>query len=389
MKNNNLSKNWPQTHEIYFIHKGYPELRNILYLNNKLLYFKKEVDVFMLLAFFYFKSTGKINYTLNNLHFNPFFNKNYHFFNTISLSQNSNFIVTFETFIPRLPKANSFLRQLAVKKMSANNCKKIIALSSCALDIQYDYLSKNHPIFLNSIMNKCIVLQPPQRLIIDNLKDKKKHLNSNDKIVFTLVGSDFFLKGGMEIVKVFDKLKKLGVTNWHLNIVSSMNFGDYATRTTKSDQDHAIEIIENNIENISLFRRLSNTDVITLFKKSHIGLLPTYADTYGYSVLEAQACGCPVISTNIRAMPEINNDECGWIIKVPKNNLGFGILDTIEERIIFSTIIEEEIYRILKNILKNPKQINGKSSAAIERIKNEHCLNKHSQKLKEIYKEAF
>jgi glycosyltransferase involved in cell wall biosynthesis len=237
-------------------------------------------------------------------------------------------------------------------------------------------------------MNKCIVLQPPQRLIIDNLKDKK-HLNSNDKIVFTLVGSDFFRKRGMETVKVFDKLKKLGFTNWHLNIVSSMNFGDYATRTTKSDQDYAIGIIENNIENISLFRRLSNTDVITLFKKSHIGLLPTYADTYGYSVLEAQACGCPVISTNIRAMPEINNDECGWIIKVPKNNLGFGILDTIEERILFSTIIEEEIYRILKNILKNPKQINGKSSAAIERIKNEHCLNKHTQKLKEIYKEAF
>ena len=52
---------------------------------------------------------------------------------------------------------------------------------------------------------------------------------------------------------------------------------------------------------------LFNSEVMNILKNTHVGLLPTYADTYGYSVLEAQSFGCPVITTNIRAMPEINN----------------------------------------------------------------------------------
>ena len=39
---------------------------------------------------------------------------------------------------------------------------------------------------------------------------------------------------------------------------------------------------------------------------SHIGLLPTYNDSYGYSVIEFFSYGCPVITTNILALPEIN-----------------------------------------------------------------------------------
>lgn len=56
-------------------------------------------------------------------------------------------------------------------------------------------------------------------------------------------------------------------------------------------------------------------------KKSDVGLLPTWADTYGYSVLEFQACGCPVISSNTRGLPEINNNEAGWIINMPLTKL--------------------------------------------------------------------
>ena len=62
---------------------------------------------------------------------------------------------------------------------------------------------------------------------------------------------------------------------------------------------------------ISYVPKLTNNETLELMKKSHIGLLPTYADTYGYSVLEFQAAGCPVITTNVRALPEINNNNLG------------------------------------------------------------------------------
>lgn len=44
-------------------------------------------------------------------------------------------------------------------------------------------------------------------------------------------------------------------------------------------------------------------------KKAHVCLLPTWMDTFAYSVLEAQACGTPVISTSLRALTEINNEN--------------------------------------------------------------------------------
>jgi len=49
-----------------------------------------------------------------------------------------------------------------------------------------------------------------------------------------------------------------------------------------------------------------------------LALLPTCAETHGDVVLEAQANGCPVITTDIRTLPEINPSEIGYLIEVPK-----------------------------------------------------------------------
>jgi glycosyltransferase involved in cell wall biosynthesis len=370
--------------KISYVSKGYPEARNIIY--NRTISFVKEIDVFKAISVFFFKITGKVNYVLHNLHYQPFKKRNYHFFNVVSFSKRSSWINTFETFVPRLPNAPRFIVNFAVKKLASNSCKQIIALSQCTYDIQYDYLSKNYPSSLNVIMDKCMVVHPPQKLIINNLEDKLRYLKAVNVVVFTLVGSDFFRKGGMEVLTAFVRLKEKGITNWHLNIVSSLNYGDYATKTTVEDYNRAVAFIDKNSENITLFKKLPNAEVMELFKKSHIGLLPTWADTYGYSVLEAQACGCPVVTTDIRAMPEINNNDCGWIINVPKDNLGNGLLQNKQDRVRFSEIISEELFKIFVKTIESPESIDTKMEASIERINKEHSIEKHSALLESIYK---
>jgi glycosyltransferase involved in cell wall biosynthesis len=260
-------------------------------------------------------------------------------------------------------------------------------LSNCALNIQKEFLLSNYPNSLDKIMEKCIVLLPPQKLYVDSVNQKRKLLRKKT-IVFTLVGADFFRKGGGEILKAFMKIKTEGYIDWHLNIVSSINYGDYASKTTELDKLAALKIIDSN-ENITQYSKLSNDDVLDLYKRSHIGLLPTWADTFGYSVLEAQACGCPVISTDIRALPEVNNDICGWVINVPKDNLGNGILDNESERALFSNILANKIYENIISILNNKEQIFIKSEAVIKRIKKDHDLEVHALKLQEIYNDAY
>jgi glycosyltransferase involved in cell wall biosynthesis len=374
---------------IRYVHKGYPEDRNILYahkINNFKFAFKKEFDFFKLMSAVYFKLFKKVNYILHNLHYNPFGNRVYHFFNVISLS-NNNWVTTFETYLPRLIKGSNYLNKIGVRALASENCKKIIALSNCALNIQKEFLQKQHSNSLDLIMKKSIVLLPPQKLIIDSVSTKIKFLN-NKTIVFTLVGADFFRKGGAETLKAFAKIKSEGYIDWHLNIVSSLNYGDYASKTTDLDKLAALKLIDSN-SNITLYQKISNHDVIELYKKSHIGLLPTWADTFGYTVLEAQSCGCPVISTDIRALPEVNNDICGWVINVRKDNIGNGVLGNKSERALFSNILANKLYENIASILNNKEQILIKSKAAIQRIKKEHDLEVHAQKLQEIYNETY
>ena len=348
---------------------GYNEIRNIITEDNDFVYKK---DIFSYGLKVMHKITGKGYHSFwKGLYYNPLDAKTpCHFFNTINLGSNP-CKVYFETRIPRLANAPKLLYDIATKKMASDNCKEIIALSQCAYNIQLDYIEKNYPKYLEVIKRKLSVKLPPQKLFI---KDYTEKLLDNNRLIFTIVGSDFFRKGGLEALKVFEVLIPSN-NELFLNIVSTMDFGDYATKTTESDLELAQKIIAKFPNNIKQYKRLKNDDVLELFKKSHVGLLPTWADSFGYSTLEAQACGCPVITTDIRALPEINNNEIGWVIKVPKNSNKDGILETESDRNEFSNIIVNELKNIIIEILSDKKQIEVKGLKVIQNIIQNHSRN--------------
>lgn len=88
---------------------------------------------------------------------------------------------------------------------------------------------------------------------------------------------------------------------------------------------------------------------MNLLQKSHVGLLPSWSDTYGYSVLEMQAAGVPVITTNIRALPEINSEEVGWMINLPLSNTGEAEYVGVEAR----SFIRKKLINDLENIIES------------------------------------
>lgn len=253
-----------------------------------------------------------------------------HLFNAISVGKTP-WVTTFETIIPRFQATlachhgrtcgySSLVRDEKVLRgleaLSGDPCKTIIALSECNLKMQKDLLL-HFPQFQAEIDRKLIRLHPPQQPIVNDYAGKQLPLE--EPIHFMFVGTAFFCKGGMEILEAFREVKEKKGYNLRLTIVSSMDLDDYATSKTEKDVLIAQAIIRKNSGWIIHYRHLPNQRVLELMKSAHVGLLPTFADTYGYSVLEFQACGCPVISTDVRALPEINNNEIGWMIKVPKN----------------------------------------------------------------------
>lgn len=368
---------------ILYTQKGYNEKRNILGLTD--FKYQQSIDLFKLICHFYYKIRRSVLYWALNLYWNPIpKNKQtiLHLFNGICLSH-QRWITTFETALPRLGLQNNFLNRLCVKRMAHGNCKRIIAMSKCNYEIQRNWLNLNFKEYANDILSKTTVLHPPQKLLVESFSDKKVDFN---KVKFVLIGADFFRKGGLECLKAFKELKNKGYDNWEFTIISTFQYGDYASKATDVELLSAKEIIKD-ISNIRHYSSLPNNKVLSILKSSHIGLLPTYADTYGYSVLEAQACGCPVISTDIRALPEINNNKCGWIINIPKDGNGNAILNNDEHIKKISIKLENELTGIIESILKQPISIKEKSTFAIERIRQMHEPNEYSKALVNVYTE--
>lgn len=302
-----------------------------------------------------------------------------HFFNTVSFSHTP-WVVSFTANAPRWYSPSHKPSRYGLGLLARRSCRRVIAISNCAHRIQRAHLQQ-FPDLQTRIEDKMCVLLPSQRLEVHDLSEKELDPRL---ITFTLVGHLFFLKGGGEILRVFDRLIQQGAPV-KLNIVSKLLYGEWASRSTEKDHAWALEIMGRYTRNISYFPHLSNSEVIQLLRRSHVGLLPSYWDTFGYSALEAQACGCPVITTDTKALPEINNDEVGWVITVPKGRFDSADVSTPEKRTLLSETIENGLHDIIGAILRNPSVVRTKGGKALERIRRDHDPQKAAAFLEGIY----
>jgi len=92
-----------------------------------------------------------------------------------------------------------------------------------------------------------------------------------------------------------------------------------------------------------------------------------------------------VISTDVRALLEINNEDCGWIINVSKNKFKESYHFNIDDLDTLQNQIESQLEKIIKVILNNPEVIKPKAKNSLNRIRQEHSPELFSKRLFEIY----
>ena len=322
-----------------------------------------------------------------------------HFSNGVSYGTTP-WVSHFETVIPRFSELMTRnygqtrrslqltpLVQKGFDALLSPSCKRIIAWSQCAADMQRDLLTELPSDTRDAILEKLIVLHPPQELLVS--QPKNREYDSGEPIKFILVGDAFFRKGGREILSAFEKLVRDESLPIKLVLVTSLRLDPYAAQETAEDLFWAKQHIAENAVWIEHHQDLSNDETLELIKSCDVGLLPTWADTYGLSVLESQACGCPVITTDVRALSEINNTDVGWLIRVPKNDLGEALYSTPEEREHRSQHIQAGLEAIIRSICADPSVIFNKGVKSLERIREMHDPDTYAQKLREIYQKAL
>jgi len=267
-----------------------------------------------------------------------------------------------------------------LKLLASETCKKIIVTGKCALDWQRSK-AREEPGLADEVMRKVEILPPAQDLLVSDWNDKPVGQTGPLRLAF--VGKGFFRKGGYELVRVVERLHSEG-ESVELDVVSSLGLWSDID-TEEQDVEGATRIMES-VPGIRWHGGLPNQDVLDIFQHAHVGVLPSYLDTYGYTVLEAQACGCPTITTDIKAFPDINPDEVGWRIQIANEECDYR---TKEGRHRISDHIEQGLYRILKEILNDRTMVREKGAGALDRIAEEHSPALHGERLRTIYREAL
>lgn len=114
---------------------------------------------------------------------------------------------------------------------------------------------------------------------------------------------------------------------------------------------------------IQFLGRVTDEQLIRYYSNAIAFIFPSYYEGFGIPVLEAQACGCPVISSNSSSLPEVlhdsalmvNPDDCDAFVS---NMYDIATDDNLRKRIISAGISNikhfswEESAKVISQILK-------------------------------------
>lgn len=238
----------------------------------------------------------------------------------------------------------------------------------------------------DSINEKIVTLHPPQKLLTTEEQIMRK-FDKLHPLHFVYVGKSFYRKGGAALLQALVKLRK--DFDFKLTLIGNIGSMEWREDVRIDRKDEMLRLIEANKDWIDYHEKMPNDLVLQLMRTADVGFLPTRGDTYGYSVLEMQACGLPCVTTNLRALPEINNDKIGWMIPIACDEFGTEIADEFEQLQVVDETIKTGLEKTCADILTHPDQLQMKSLESFRAVSVRNNPEMFAKKTKEIYEEAL
>jgi len=132
--------------------------------------------------------------------------------------------------------------------------------------------------------------------------------------------------------------------------------------------DEVMELINKDKKNINYLGFISDEELVKVYNLASVFVFPSLYEGFGLPVLEAMACGTPVVSSNSTSMPEVGGDAVEYFspdnIQEMKNKLSLVLKDKDLQNI------------MIKKGLKRAKIFSWKKSS-----------NEHKQIFKNLAKE--
>ena len=118
-----------------------------------------------------------------------------------------------------------------------------------------------------------------------------------------------------------------------------------------------------------------------IYPNADILVYPTFSDTFGFAILEAQSFGLPVVAMRTKSTHTINET-------ITDGKTGF-VVDNLEAEDI-NRIVSKKVFLEIKNdvekLIKDKKLLKNMSKNCLDIIKNgKFSIRKRNEKLKKVY----
>ena len=309
----------------------------------------------------------------------------FHFWNSVADIRKP-WITSFEYTVPLWTGEPAAREVYGMSLALRDECRRLIAFSCAAQSAAVKYWVRSLPAAqVDALVNKTEVLLPPQSLVA-----RDRRLPKNQQPTFAFIGKEFYRKGGLEVLEAFATLNRAGRREWRAMVIGDLfSFGDYASKTDQHSRSRAKQLLDGLKPLVQFMPTpVRYEDVLQILTAADFYLLPTYADTFGYTVLEAQACGAVVMATDVGSLPEVVTPDTGVVVplqesldgwRVPERNAA-SVKQMFCERVLSGITACLEMSSSHRDALRN---------AAWQRLRERHCPKQHSARLRRIYLEAL
>lgn len=324
-----------------------------------------------------------------------------HSFNAIPIT-NQPLIITTESFLPRtLGTGGEVFKNILRQRLIRSNCHKIIAMSEYAI-IKFKKQNEDWQ-FLANILEKTEIIFP--NVPIRATQPKQYQPGTQLQVIF--VGNHIARKGGIVALRTAKKALKIGLPI-QFHIASRLVCGNDMYMDAKNPDRYQPDLELLKLENVTCHGFIKNQQVLELLSQSHIQLLASLDDTFGFSVIEGFAAATPAITTNVCALPEfVHHHENGFLLDLELNayrnwihRYGDDFRDWVSDakratdeywQILDSTYeyLADLTLEYLQSLIDNPQLYGKLSTGALNQAVNHHNAVTTGKRLDCLYSQIL
>jgi len=264
--------------------------------------------------------------------------------------------------------------KLAAALIRQDSCHGILCQSKWVYDRMVQRFTD---IGATDVVRKMQVLLPPQEAT--TLAPEK---SIDGPILFAFVGRAFRRKGGLSLLRAIDRLPLCEKKKFNLIFVTNLSIHDWPSNATQEEVFEARELISRNSGCVTHIEKMSQVEVLGLYEKAHVAIIPSFCDAQAYGALECMSRAASCITTTVGSLNEWNSTDRGWTLELQRGDRG-----DVSVRKKLELSLEDMLLHTLQLVLQDRECLSLKSKNAWKYVRQFHDPLHHNARLDGFYSE--